>query len=1099
MAPKSLCIRCPTKDDAMISNHAKNVLKCYKDKSHYKTPTTELWWPFPSGAHSFDFADDAGEQHATQIIELALATLDKFKGGRALEAPISVSFGAHELTKELLEAAAHKLWFHERPLSNPPASVQPAPSDSSQLAGQLGELFVASTVDGLTATKSIAKQLTRRQGAGGLIDVDTVDQMPEQTEGLPTSAATSSIKSDVRNRAVPNSLQQGYRTFVLRPNLADPDSRDPTVIINHFALDVSKSPPLYKYSIEFDTEVKQRTRRKALVRRAIASYPELSEEAGSFVTDESSVVVSWKKLFAGQDVGDFPVDDFKRGVVGTVGKIRVKISFIIVINLQDVHNYCMGKNPGYAETHSLTALNLLLSKGREQTSSDKTIDLGQNKLYWKPSWVVIDDKARIIGLRSYSYSTRALMGGLLLNVDVGMSAFFEPGYLSKYCKTGNRSQWQHLVGLRVMIMYHRGGDEKPDMDTPERRTRTITGFSQYEANATFFDIGDGVVQKPTSVYDYANSTLASDAREYVFDDGVVVNVGSQEKPTWFLATLLWVLPGQLYKRKLFGLQTASMIEHAQIKPEINRIAISEEGLPALGLRHNGGTTIPQVLKDVRINFDSRNIEVPARVVVSPVLKFGDRSERFSKVNARDGKWDNKEHAFIDGSKKPFGTVQFLSSSQSVRRNQLQFYKDGFMNGLKCHGIVDLTITECEKIDDSDLSTITAGLETLRQASQVAIFVLILPRDDETNRRIYADFKTATDQLLGVVSVCINEARMGGSIMKDRVTKIKPPMSADTLAAYFGNITLKVNLRFGNANHGIDTDNTAMQLLRNSSGVVDTLILGIDVTHPGIGSAGGMPSIAAVVGSMDKYFAQYHGAMRYQEARQEGVEYISEMTQHLLIKWSKAFGNHLPSKILVYRDGVDEGQYSAVLKKEADGIRDAFTAVQKLLLTKSTAKPALTFVVVTKRHHTRLYPTVPNDRLKGNCQPGTIVESGITSPYSFDFYLQSHFGLVGTARPTKYTVLENGMKLSARQMQDLTNVLCYTYQRSQSAVSYVTPTYYADHLAERGRAYLKSALDVLDADATEGEQSAAIKAAWDRGGGRNGNPWHPNMDDKMFWL
>src|SRR5436305_256409 len=89
------------------------------------------------------------------------------------------------------------------------------------------------------------------------------------------------------------------------------------------------------------------------------------------------------------------------------------------------------------------------------------------------------------------------------------------------------------------------------------------------------------------------------------------------------------------------------------------------------------------------------------------------------------------------------------------------------------------------------------------------------------------------------------------------------------------------------------------------------------------------------------------------------------------------------------------------------------------------KPSITFVVVQKRHHTRFFPLDKRDSDKtGNCLPGTVIESGITHPYEFDFCtyyyrferiheneltnfnldLQSHAGLQGTSRPTHYHVL-----------------------------------------------------------------------------------------------
>ena len=58
------------------------------------------------------------------------------------------------------------------------------------------------------------------------------------------------------------------------------------------------------------------------------------------------------------------------------------------------------------------------------------------------------------------------------------------------------------------------------------------------------------------------------------------------------------------------------------------------------------------------------------------------------------------------------------------------------------------------------------------------------------------------------------------------------------------------------------------------------------------------------------------------------------------------------------------------------------------------RPKITFVVVQKRHHTRLFCEDKRDASgrAQNVPPGTTVDSGITHPYEFDFYLCSHFGI-----------------------------------------------------------------------------------------------------------
>ncbi|KAF6146347.1 hypothetical protein GIB67_020441 [Kingdonia uniflora] len=104
-----------------------------------------------------------------------------------------------------------------------------------------------------------------------------------------------------------------------------------------------------------------------------------------------------------------------------------------------------------------------------------------------------------------------------------------------------------------------------------------------------------------------------------------------------------------------------------------------------------------------------------------------------------------------------------------------------------------------------------------------------------------------------------------------------------------------------AQNGYNTDEMAMEFDKN------TIIFGADVTHPPPGEDLS-PSIAAVVASLD----------------------WPEVT--------KANGHQKPSRIIFYRDGVSEGQFSQVLLYEVDAIYKACQSIELNYL------PRLTFVV-----------------------------------------------------------------------------------------------------------------------------------------------------------
>ncbi|CAN6273052.1 unnamed protein product, partial [Urochloa humidicola] len=122
------------------------------------------------------------------------------------------------------------------------------------------------------------------------------------------------------------------------------------------------------------------------------------------------------------------------------------------------------------------------------------------------------------------------------------------------------------------------------------------------------------------------------------------------------------------------------------------------------------------------------------------------------------------------------------------------------------------------------------------------------------------------------------------------------------------------------------------------------------------------------------------------------------------------------------------------------------------------KPAVTYVVLQKCHHTCFFTDYEDDKIfsgNGNVLPGTVVDSDICHPNEFGFYLCSQVGTQGTTRPVYYLMLWDENRFTADAFQCLTNYLCYTYARCTHSVSIVAPVYYAHLMASRGRVYMES--------------------------------------------
>ncbi|CAG8771735.1 12361_t:CDS:2, partial [Acaulospora morrowiae] len=211
-----------------------------------------------------------------------------------------------------------------------------------------------------------------------------------------------------------------------------------------------------------------------------------------------------------------------------------------------------------------------------------------------------------------------------------------------------------------------------------------------------------------------------------------------------------------------------------------------------------------------------------------------------------------------------------------------------------------------------------------------------------------------------------------------------------------------------------------------------------------------PSIAALCGSMDAKASRYAATVRIQTGRNETIVDLPNMVKELLKTFYQTCARK-PERVLYYRDGISEGQFSRVMDHELKAIRSACRALEQ------DYEPTITFVVVQKRHHTRFFPMDRREADRsGNCFPGTVVDSGITHPFEFDFFLQSHSGIKGTSRPAHYHVLYDQNGFNADSLQTLSYNLCYLYARATRSVSLVPPVYYADIVCSRARFHARGA-------------------------------------------
>ncbi|KAH9283567.1 Protein argonaute-2 [Echinococcus granulosus] len=287
-----------------------------------------------------------------------------------------------------------------------------------------------------------------------------------------------------------------------------------------------------------------------------------------------------------------------------------------------------------------------------------------------------------------------------------------------------------------------------------------------------------------------------------------------------------------------------------------------------------------------------------------------------------------------------------------------------------------------------------------------------------------------------------------------------------------NLMLKINAKLGGINWVVE------DLCRRRSDEL-LMVVGADVTHPGPNSAryGLKKSVAAVVASISCDLMRYVAIVRQQDQIREGkstredIDGMEGIFSDLLKTFAKHNNDRLPTKVIVYRDGVSEGQFNRILDIELSAMQRACSNLRP------DYEPGITFIVVQKRHHIRFNPVGSEAK---NVLPGTVVDAQITHHREFDFYLCSHEGIQGTSKPAHYHVLYDDNDWQSDDLQQFTYYLCHAYMRCCRSVSYPAPTYYSHLAAFRARNWLKFV-----------ENETIIRD--------NRFTIHPGQQDQMFFL
>ncbi|KIY71783.1 Piwi-domain-containing protein [Cylindrobasidium torrendii FP15055 ss-10] len=642
-------------------------------------------------------------------------------------------------------------------------------------------------------------------------------------------------------------------------------------------------------------------------------------------------------------------------------------------------------------------------------------------------------ESRLIGqglevVRGFFQSIRPTPGRLMVNVDVSIGVMYRKGPLIGTCLDFLGLQQNSDVMRSPLVPNQRNVRERNSLSKflsgVQVRARSANGGFQTVSIYKLTDRGANQLtfndnnNQPVTVADYFRRNNAP----LKFPTMICIQT---KKGMQIPLERCDVEPGQLCRMQLTPDAQSQVVSFSTQRPEdrLNTIKRASQVY---------NYTQSHYVQSLGLNVDTASfpITTQARVLDPPRMVY---SGKQAQVQPRGGTWNMIDKMFIQ-AQPIFGWMLVILETRFWNDNNTAMMWKDFVKGAKAVGIrfnVEEPLVATINPHSVALANLGQAIATRamdfrkKHNAMPSLVVCILPENN--NIDIYRAIKNWGDIKMGVITQCLKQKKASGA---------KPQ--------YWANVMLKVNAKLG----GINAVPDALSAIADTAN--PTIFMGADVMHPGPGSD--KPSYAAVVGSLDTAGARYMSQTNLQPGRIEMIQDLEAMATVILenareyrLKAEPNKSNTPWRRLVFFRDGVSEGEFAQVLEQELPMLQAA--------ARNAKLDVKITFVIVGKRHHLRFFPTTNNDADRsGNLPPGTVIDRDIISPLEFDYYLQSHAGLLGTSRPSHYIVVHDENRFSADAIQAISYKLCYVYARATRSVSIPAPVYYAHIVCSRAETH-----------------------------------------------
>ncbi|KAJ1293181.1 hypothetical protein BS78_01G048200 [Paspalum vaginatum] len=908
------------------------------------------------------------------------------------------------------------------------ASASPAPAPAPRTLGQVASTRASEPAPGSSAPSAaaLAKEVEKK------LFVSETALAPAAAAAAAAGKGTAASEAEVASDVDLAPVSKKGLAHPARPN-AGTIGKKVAIRANHFLVNVADNN-LFHYDVSINPESKSRQTNREVLNELIKLHGKTALGGKLPAYDgRKSLYTAGSLPFESEEFAVKLVDPEKKEKERAEREYKITIRIAGRTDLYHLQQFLCGRQRDMPQ-ETIQVLDVVLrespswnyvtvSRSFFSTTFGHRGDIGEGLECW----------------RGYYQSLRPTQMGLSLNIDISATSFFKPvsviNFVEEFLNIRDTSRPlsdRDRVKIKKAL---RGVRIETTHQQDQIRRYKITGITPMSMSQLIFPINEGTRQSVMQYFlDKYNYRLK-------YGSWPCLQAGSDSRPVYLPMEVCKIVEGQRYSKKLNDRQVTNILRATCKRPQEREQSIRDM------VMHNKYAE-DRFAQEFGISICNDLVNVPARVLPPPLLKYHE-SGREKTCAPSVGQWNMINKKMINGGTIDNWTCLNFSRMrpEDVHRFCMDLTHMCNVTGMVVnpHPFIEVKSAAPNHIEDTLRDVHRRATQMLAQQgprNQLQLLIVILPDVSGS----YGKIKKVCETDLGIVSQCC-----------------LPRHANRPNKQYLENVALKINVKVGGRNTVLER-----AFVRNGIPYVSdvpTIIFGADVTHPPPGEDSAS-SIAAVVASMDwPEITKYRGLVSAQPHRQEIIEDLftvskdpqkgqnvnGGMIRELLIAFRRKT-NRKPERIIFYRDGVSEGQFSHVLLHEMDAIRKACASLEEGYL------PPVTFVVVQKRHHTRLFPEVHGRRdmtdKSGNILPGTVVDQKICHPTEFDFYLCSHAGIQGTSRPTHYHVLYDENNFDADSLQSLTNNLCYTYARCTRAVSVVPPAYYAHLAAFRARYYVE---------------------------------------------